>query len=152
MHSPLQAISDWWEPLDKFHRPFIAMEVCYRLTTAKNIKHDYEVLFRRFLKGSGLTAERHVGRALGIRAVIDFHFVRHDPQKSLEWHLDTVEGEDPDLKRLANEAIGRIKQQAAATERTISSWKTLRKNELSDSSLIDWERLCRIASAHRKTG
>jgi hypothetical protein len=149
MH-PLHAILDWWETLEEFPRFVVATEVCMRLTQHTNIMERHEALMRDFLT-ERLDATRHVGRAVAVRAVIDFGLKRTVIQDYVHQHLETVETlEHHDLKRLANAAIGRHLRGKPAWDRACRSWRALKRAALSDTSLVSWERACIAQSISRR--
>ena len=140
--TPLRAILGWWESLEEFSRGHIAVEICFRLTPHGGLG-DSEGQFRDFLTEE-LPANKHIGRVLAIRAVIDFWFWRKqldgDPTAD---HLENVEGTDVSLKSLSNAALGRMPQVHTATDSAFDTWRHLRKGAISDASLVSVERLSR---------
>lgn len=144
MH-PLNAILVWWESLKDGPRFFVATEICCRLTGEANIMERHEELLRQLLQGQ-LAVERHVGRTLAVRAVVDFFFIRTDLDDLVQRHLETVETNAGVLKSTANAAIGRISRDRPEWDRARDTWRVLREGQLADASLASWEQACRGAS------
>ena len=145
VEQPLYAILSWWEAIEDFPRSQIAADVCFRLTTNKDIMDKCETQFRDFLY-ERLDAARYIGRTLAVRAVIDFQFFETDMERSLNKHLENVEGDNRDLKRMSNAAIGRHMKVAPEWENARNSWLKLRELAISDASLISFERACQASS------
>ena len=121
-----------------------------RLTQHADIMERHEAIFRDFLT-ERIDATRHIGRAISVRAVIDFGLKRTDADDYVSRHLDTVESvESRDLKRLANAAIGRHLQGKPAWDRACRSWRSLKRAALSDASLVSWEGACVVQSPSRR--
>ncbi len=137
--NPLDSILAWWQPLENFPREHIAAEVCFRLTDHADIMRQCEMLFREFL-AERLPAQRHLGRAVAVRAVIDFFFMRESSEDSLGHHLNNVETAGPHLKELSNAAVGRHLRAAAGRAEARDTWRALRESVLSDAELVAWER------------
>jgi hypothetical protein len=137
--TPLLAILNWWESLEDFPRDYIASEVCFRLTSHADIMGRHRALFQEFLREE-LPANRHVGRTVAVRAVIDFYFMRNDLDDSLHSHLESVELSVPNFRRLANDAIGRHSQIAPGWYKARDTWHTLKAATISDTMLVSLER------------
>jgi len=146
---PLPAILKWWEALGDFPRGHIAADVCTRLTIHTNVMEQCEFLFRDFLS-ERLDAAQYIGRTLAVRAVIDFQFFGTDINRSLRRHLENVEGDNRDLKRLSNVAIGDHAKVAPEWTKARSSWRRLRKTVISDAELVSFERACIAQAARRR--
>ena len=101
------------------------------------------MLFREFLT-ERLNAGQYLGRTIAIRAVIDFHFMQTDMDRSLRRHLENVEGRDKNLKRLSNAAIGHHMKVAPEWENACKGWFKLKKTVISDAALVAFERACMI--------
>lgn len=144
MH-PLQVILSWWELLEEFPRDWIAAEVYHRLMSRHDGAGRHDILLREYLT-EDLVANRHVGRAIAVRAIIDFYFVRAVSQDSMQFHLDAVEGDDADLKQLSNGAIGRHLLNAPGQHRARDTWRALCETAVSDEALLSWERACIVRS------
>jgi type II secretory pathway predicted ATPase ExeA len=121
-----------------------------RLTQHKNIMDRHEPLLNDFPM-ERLDATRHIGRAVAVRAVIDFEFRNRSIKKFVKQHLETVETEDnPILKKHANAAIARHLQAEPAWDKAHDTWRALKKGALSDASLLSWERACNVQSILRR--
>jgi hypothetical protein len=147
MH-PLQAILKWWESLEEFPRCHIAADVCFRLTSQTDVMDRHEELFRDYLE-ERLNAVSHVGRAIAVRAVIDYIFLQTNLEDSLRGHLENVEGEDAKLRQLSNAAIGQHLKVSPEWKTACRKWRKLKKAALLDETLFSWERLC-VSAAMRK--
>ena len=131
----LHAILNWWRTVDDFNRPYIAMDVLFRLSAHTGIHTRYEVLFHEFLS-EPLPAVRHVGRVLSVRSIIDFWFVRKGQSRSTEMFLEAVEEPDIELKSFANAALGQVTHIQQDLDKAYETWRHLRETSISDAALI----------------
>lgn len=136
----LVSILKWWESLDEFCSPQIAVGVLLRLTDHRNVLERYDPLFRDFLL-EVVPINRLTGRVLAIRAVVDFWFVKAAGTDRTTPMLEAVEGSDPILKSLANNALGRIPMAEKQFETAFETWRKLRESTISDDALIEAERI-----------
>ncbi len=144
--NPLDRILSWWEPLADFPREWVAVKVCCFLGIRDASARDFEAGFRELLSEL-LSLPQHLGRALAVRGVIDYYFTRERLDDAERHHMDLVETSDePQLKTLANAALGRGLQSAAGRAHARDTWTALREAELSDSALAAWERDAMIRS------
>ena len=141
MH-PLHAILDWWESLADFPRDHIAADVCSRLIPHFTTE-DTNGLFRGFLIEK-LPANWYVGRALAIRAVVDFWFLCDAQSRDSEMLLEAVETASPSVRSLANDALGRMPQVHRDTDFARDKWLRLRESVVSDAALVSLERTAMI--------
>jgi hypothetical protein len=148
MH-PLHSVLKWWDSLDGFPRWLIAAEVCFHLTDHTDVMEKHGALFRNFLE-QHLSANRHIGRAIAVRATIDYIFTTTNLEASLQRHLENVEGANQVLKRASNAAIARHSKAAPEWKTAQDKWRLLKRKALSDKALVTWERACLTAAIRRR--
>jgi hypothetical protein len=134
--TPLDAMLKWWETLDESVYEIFSSMVCFRLT-GNGEPMEHAKLFRELLSET-LPANQHIGRALAIRAIVDYEFATE--RDSTPAHLENVEGADIRLKSLSNAALGRMQQRRIAMDEARRSWILIRANEISDNALESAER------------
>lgn len=145
----LGTIATWWSAQGDFPREWIANEMWHRvLKESTGGPESAGKLFHDFLREE-LTAERQLGRALIVRAVIDYYFFRANPNESKNVFLDEVEVGDSETRELANEALARHRTATPAWNMARESWQELRGKVLSDEALQSWERECILGMFRR---
>jgi hypothetical protein len=147
---PLAGILNWWESLEDFPKGIIAAYVLVRLTTHAHVMERHDALFRDFLTERRLDAARYIGRVIAIRSVIDYEFDTTDLNRHLHSHLENVEGDNQDLKRLSNNAIPRLMQVDPGWKKARAAWRKLKKTAISNDTLKSFETACMVHGTVRR--
>ena len=131
---PVDCIFEWYSSLDEFHQ----FAVGFTIAGAGGIKDferdDFAPFVEEYLTEKH-SVSGHIGRAITVRAIIDWYFWKERRRDILEERLEAVETGSPVIRRLANESVAKHEETQRAADSAFDTWHAVRKGELSDENL-----------------
>ena len=131
---PVECIHEWYSSLDEFHQFVIGFTIAGAVGM-KNFQRDNFAPFVEEYFTQRHSVSGHIGRAITVRAIIDWYFWKERRRDILAERLDDVETGHPVIRRLANEAISKHEETQRAADSAFDTWQAIRQGELSDDQL-----------------